>query len=70
MPKTDPYHHPSTIHPGDSARNSVTDESVIDFDMLQTGHGGWDAAQGAIPKIRAAYARKPDHARTDWRMLL
>ncbi len=57
--KTDPYHHPATIHPGDSARNSVTDESAIDFDMLQTGHGGWDAAQGAIPKIRAAYARTP-----------
>ena len=59
MRKTDPYHHPATIHPGDSARNSVTDESVIDFDMLQTGHGGWDAAQGAIPKIRAAYVRSP-----------
>jgi hypothetical protein len=57
--KIDPYHHPATIHPGDSARNSVTDESVIDFDMLQTGHGDWDAARGAIPKIQAAYARKP-----------
>jgi hypothetical protein len=56
---TDPYHHPATIHPGDSARNSVTDESVIDFDMLQTGHGDWDAARGAIPKVMAAYARKP-----------
>jgi hypothetical protein len=55
----DPYHHPSTIHPSNSARESVTDEAVIDFDMLQTGHGDWDAAHGAIPKIRAAYARTP-----------
>jgi len=57
--QTDPYHHPSTMHPIDSARNSVTDETAIDFDMLQTGHGDWDAARGAIPKLAAAYARKP-----------
>ncbi len=57
--KIDPYHHPATMHPGDSGRSSVTDETVIDFDMLQTGHGDWDAARGAIPKLQAAYARKP-----------
>ena len=57
--KTDPYHHPATIHPFNSARQSVTDESVINFDMLQTGHGDWDAARGAIPKLKAAYARTP-----------
>ena len=57
--KTDPYRHPATIHPGNSARKSVTDETVIDFDMLQTGHGDWEAARGAIPKLKAAYARTP-----------
>ncbi len=57
--KTDPYRHPATIHPGDSARNSVTDQTAIHFDMLQTGHGDWEAARGAIPKLKAAYARKP-----------
>ncbi len=55
----DPYHHLVTIHPFDSARKRVTDEGAIDFDMLQTGHGGWRAARGAIPKFKAAYARKP-----------
>jgi hypothetical protein len=55
----DPYHHPSTMHPFQSGRLSVTDETVIDFDMLQTGHGDWDAARGAIPKVQAACARKP-----------
>lgn len=34
----DPYHHAVTIHPSSSARNCVEDQSVIDFDMLQTGH--------------------------------
>ena len=57
--KIDPYRHPSTVHPFDSGRLRVTNETVIDFDMLQTGHGDWDAARGAIPKVRAAYARKP-----------
>ena len=56
---TDPYHHPATMHPADSARKAVTDETVIGFDMLQTGHGDWAAAFGAIPKLRAAYERTP-----------
>jgi len=57
--KIDPYRHPATVHPFHSGRLSVTDETVIDFDMLQTGHGDWDAARGAIPKLQAAYARTP-----------
>ncbi len=56
---TDPYHRPSTIHPEQSGRSSVTDESAINFDMLQTGHGDWDAGRGAIPKMQAAYGRNP-----------
>jgi len=55
----DPYHRPSTVHPFDSGRSRVTDESVINFDMLQTGHGDWEAARGAIPKLKTAYGRKP-----------
>ncbi|MHC1764001.1 MAG: DUF4038 domain-containing protein [Verrucomicrobiia bacterium] len=57
--KIDPYHRPSTVHPFDSGRKQVTDETVINFDMLQTGHGDWEAARGAIPKLRAAYDKKP-----------
>jgi len=57
--ETDPYGHPATVHPFQSGRSAVTDESVIDFDMLQTGHGDWSAALGAIPKLQAAYARAP-----------
>jgi hypothetical protein len=57
--QTDPFHRPSTMHPGESGRIEVTDETVIDFDMLQTGHGDWEAARGAIPKLKAAHDRKP-----------
>jgi hypothetical protein len=35
----DPYDRPITIHPTDMSRNQVTDASVLDFEMLQTGHG-------------------------------
>jgi len=55
----DPCRHPATVHPFQSGRTAVTDETVIDFDMLQTGHGDWDAARGAIPQVRAAHARTP-----------
>jgi hypothetical protein len=55
----DPFHRLRTVHPFQSARVSVTDESAIDFDMLQTGHGGWDRARGAIPQIQTAFARQP-----------
>jgi len=57
--KIDPYRHPATVHPFQSGRLSVTDETVIDFDMLQTGHGGWPAAATVIPKLQAAYDRQP-----------
>jgi hypothetical protein len=57
--ETDPYRRPATMHPHHSGRDSVTDETVIDFDMLQTGHGDWSAAEGAVPKLQAAYARTP-----------
>ena len=57
--ETDPYHHVSTIHPIQSGRSSVTDETVIDFDMLQTGHGDMNVGIAAIPKLKAAYYRTP-----------
>lgn len=36
---TDPFDRLVTIHPPQTARESVTDPGVLDFDMQQTGHG-------------------------------
>ena len=36
---TDPFGRIITIHPGGSARDTVADPAVLDFDMHQTGHG-------------------------------
>lgn len=55
----DPYHHPITIHPTDSARNQVRDDAVLDFDMLQTGHGGYPDMTRAAQRVMAAVARPP-----------
>jgi hypothetical protein len=55
----DPHERPITVHPFESGRRAVTDETVLNFDMLQTGHGDMEAARGAIPKLIAAVERKP-----------
>ena len=55
----DPYHHPVTIHPTSCGRDTVEDDSVLDFDMLQTGHGDWKAAPNTVETVTREYARKP-----------
>ena len=64
----DPYHRPATAHPYSSGRQSLTDDAVLDFDMLQTGHGGgWGAPLGdyagvaanTVAKVTSHYAKTP-----------
>ncbi len=55
----DPYHHPLTIHPTDTARDQVEDTLCLDLDMLQTGHGDRGSIPNTIRLVNAAYARTP-----------
>jgi len=55
----DPYHHPVTIHPGNSARNTVEDESVLDFNILQTGHGDRNSIPNTVRLVNEAYTLTP-----------
>ncbi len=55
----DPYHHAVSIHPSDMARNQLDDPSLIDFDMLQTGHGDRGSIPGTIKLVRASRAARP-----------
>lgn len=48
---TDAFRHPITIHPSTSARDTVTDPSVLDFDMLQTGHGDRQSIPNTVNSI-------------------
>jgi hypothetical protein len=57
--QTDPYRRPVTIHPTDRGRDQVEDDSVLDFDMLQTGHGGYDSIPNTIRTLIAQRRREP-----------
>jgi hypothetical protein len=56
---TDPLAHPITIHPSHSARTTVDDPSVLDFDMLQTGHGDRKSAPSTVEGVRQSIAAEP-----------
>jgi hypothetical protein len=56
---TDPYRRPITIHPSSSARDSVDDPAVLDFDMLQTGHSDRQSAPNTIEKVRHSLELSP-----------
>ncbi len=57
---TDPYHRMLTIHPPiDSVRKHFVDKAVVDFDMLSTGHGGWDVATRTVKEVHSSYAMEP-----------
>ncbi|NQT54153.1 DUF4038 domain-containing protein [bacterium] len=55
----DPFHHPLTVHPTDCARHQVDDPAVLDFDMLQTGHGGHQSMANTGARLREAVAATP-----------
>lgn len=54
----DPYGRLMTAHPGDSARASV-DDDVLDFDMLQTGHGDRTSLPNTVEQVVRSYSRRP-----------
>jgi hypothetical protein len=56
---TDPYGHLITAHPTQTGRDQVNDDSVLDFDMLQTGHGGYSSVPNTISTVVAERKRKP-----------
>lgn len=55
----DPYHHPVTIHPPLTARDTVEDPSVLDFDMLQTGHSGGKSYPKTLDQVTGELTRSP-----------
>ena len=55
----DAYHHPITIHPSTAARVTVDDPSVLDFDMLQTGHSDRLSIPSTIRLVTESYAQSP-----------
>ena len=57
----DPYHNPITAHPWAAAgsRKALTDDGLLDVDMLQTGHGGHAVLRATVDKANAAISTEP-----------
>lgn len=56
---TDPHHHPITIHPPRTSRQCVDDPSLLDFDMLQTGHNDRASVPNTIQTVNESLAATP-----------
>ncbi len=56
---TDPFHNPLSIHPMGFGRHEVADDTAMDFEMLQTGHGDMDTVAPTIDMTRKAFEREP-----------
>jgi len=54
----DPYHHPITIHPGTYARENTDILTIIDFDMLQTGHSD-NSLRNTVFRVQQSYYGEP-----------
>jgi hypothetical protein len=58
--KMDPYHHLATVHPkSGTSRMTVTDQSVLDIEMVGTGHDDWGAASTMVARVTASYSTTP-----------
>jgi hypothetical protein len=58
--RVDPRHHPLTIHPTRYGHDQVNDPSVLDIDMLQTGHSGYRTLATTVDMMTETLARKPE----------
>ncbi len=55
----DPYHHPVTIHPTQVGRDQLEDPTLLDIDMLQTGHGDRESVPNTVKTITDCLGREP-----------
>jgi len=55
----DGYRRLVSIHPSASARDCVEDQSVLDFEMRQTGHSDRQSIPGTIRLVREGRRREP-----------
>ncbi|MBT6145529.1 MAG: DUF4038 domain-containing protein [Gemmatimonadetes bacterium] len=55
----DGHDNPVTIHPTQFGRQQVEDPGVLDFEMLQTGHGGFKSLINNVEAVRESRAIQP-----------
>lgn len=61
--KTDPFRQPCSIHPTGlgklTARGAIDDQSLLDFDMQQTGHGDMNILAKTVKSLEGSYNDRP-----------
>lgn len=57
--ENDPFGRLLTIHPPWKGRDEVTDDRLLDLDLLQTGHGGDAGIPILLRTVREEVARRP-----------
>ncbi|MHB1462979.1 MAG: apiosidase-like domain-containing protein [Armatimonadota bacterium] len=57
--QTDPFGNIVTIHPTDNGRNQLEDASLLDMEMLQTGHANWLSLKNTVDQVRGSYESTP-----------
>jgi hypothetical protein len=62
--ENDPYKHLTAMHPPgvpemQSGRKVVKDESLVDFDFLQTAHNEWASAPITVSQVTMSYSKTP-----------
>ncbi len=55
----DPFAHPITIHPTRYGRQQVDDPTVLDLEMLQTGHSGYLTLGPTVAMLEESLAAEP-----------
>ena len=55
----DPFHRLVTIHPSSNSRDTVLDPTVLDFEMLQTGHGDRASVPNTLRQVTGSQTRTP-----------
>jgi hypothetical protein len=56
----DPFHNPITAHPSfPDSRAMLRDDSLLDVDMLQTGHLGYLSLKRSVETLRDCVAKRP-----------
>lgn len=59
LKEKDPFQRLITIHPTQYGHEQVEDESLLNLNMLQTGHGAYNSMNGTVKMIRTAVEREP-----------
>ncbi|MHB0859312.1 MAG: apiosidase-like domain-containing protein [Anaerolineae bacterium] len=55
----DPFDNPITIHPNTYGHEQVDDPSLLDLDMLQTGHSGYPTLSRTVDLLEESLAHEP-----------